>query len=77
VALVQAAARLRAGDTVEAVEAQARAAIEAAGFSRIDYVEARDPADLSRLGPGPIAGEARLLAAAVLGRTRLIDNIAV
>jgi pantoate--beta-alanine ligase len=76
-ALVQAAARLREGDTVEAVEAQARAALEAAGFARIDYVEARDPTDLSRLGPGPIAGEARLLAAAVLGRTRLIDNIPV
>lgn len=76
-ALRRAAERLRAGDPVEAVEAEGRAALEAAGFSRIDYFEARGAADLSRLGPGPISGEARLLAAAVLGRTRLIDNLAV
>ena len=76
-ALRRAAERLRAGDAVEAVETEGRAALEAAGFSRIDYFEARGAADLSRLGPGPIEGEARLLAAAILGRTRLIDNMAV
>jgi pantothenate synthetase len=43
----------------------------------VDYVEVRDPATLGRLGPGPISGEGRLLAAAFLGRARLIDNISV
>jgi pantoate--beta-alanine ligase len=76
-ALVRACERLRAGGAVADVEAEAVAALAAAGFQRIDYVEVRGAADLSRLGPGPIAGAARILAAAMLGRTRLIDNMAV
>jgi pantoate--beta-alanine ligase len=76
-ALKHAAERLRAGDPVEAVESEGRAALEAAGFSRIDYFEARGAADLSRQGPGPVTGETRLLAAALMGKTRLIDNLAV
>jgi pantoate--beta-alanine ligase len=48
-----------------------------AGFDKVDYVEARGAEDLRRLGPGPIDGPARVLAAARLGRTRLIDNMAV
>jgi pantoate--beta-alanine ligase len=75
--LAEAAAALQAGEPVSDVEARAAAALKAAGFQRVDYVEAREPATLARLGPGPIAGPARLLAAAVLGTTRLIDNIAV
>jgi pantoate--beta-alanine ligase len=76
-ALTQAADRLRTGAPVADVEGQAVAALKAAGFSRVDYVEARRPADLARLGPGPVKGPARILGAAVLGRTRLIDNLAV
>ncbi len=76
-ALVQAANRLRAGEAVARVEADAANALRAAGFSRIDYVEARNADSLERLGPGLLAGPARLLAAAVLGKTRLIDNLAV
>ncbi|MGD9502126.1 MAG: pantoate--beta-alanine ligase [Methyloceanibacter sp.] len=48
--------------------------LEAAGF-RVDYVAVRDPATLKPLS-GPVR-EARVLAAAYLGRTRLIDNVAV
>jgi pantoate--beta-alanine ligase len=58
-------------------EAEAIAALQAAGFARIDYVEVRGADDLARFGPGPVEGPARVLAAAVLGRTRLIDNMAV
>jgi pantoate--beta-alanine ligase len=58
-------------------ESEAVAALKAEGFSRVDYVEVRDPRDLARLGPGQIVGPARILAAAVLGRTRLIDNLEV
>jgi pantoate--beta-alanine ligase len=68
---------LRAGRPVAKVEAQAVARLLAAGFARVDYVEVRRPADLARLGPGPIRPPVRILGAALLGRTRLIDNLAV
>ena len=77
VILKAAIAELNAGGRVDAAEARAVEALRAAGFGRIDYVEVRDAADLSRLGPGPVDRPARILAAALLGRTRLIDNMAV
>ena len=77
VVLAEAARALADGRPVAPVEIGARAALTEAGFDRIDYLEARGAEDLSRLGPGPIDAPARLLAAAWLGRTRLIDNIAV
>ena len=67
--------RLRRGEPVEATEAHAVADLQAAGFSKIDYVETRTPDTLARLGPGPAKGPIRLLAAAHIGRTRLIDNM--
>ena len=76
-ALSHAVARLHGGGAVIEAEAEAVAALLAAGFARIDYVEVRDSENLQRLGPGPLARSARILAAAVLGRTRLIDNMAV
>jgi len=76
-ALVEAAQALRAGQPVEAAEAQAVARLVRAGFARVDYVEVRGAGDLARRGPGPIEPPARILAAAVLGRARLIDNLAV
>lgn len=76
-ALATAVDRLRAGQAVAAAEAEAIARLLAAGFASVDYVEVRDPADLSRLGPGPISGGGRILGAARLGKTRLIDNLAV
>ncbi len=66
---------LRAGGRVDAAEHEAVAALLAAGFAAVDYVEARVPETLERLGPGPVTGPVRVLAAARLGRTRLIDNI--
>ncbi|CAN5870463.1 pantoate--beta-alanine ligase [soil metagenome] len=76
-ALRDAVERLRAGTPVDRVENTGRAAMERAGFSRIDYFEVRDAATLAHLGPGPITGPARILAAGILGKTRLIDNMAV
>ncbi len=70
-----AAAALAAGGPVEATLAQARADLAAAGFDPIDYLALVDEetlAPLDRLAPG-----ARLLAAARIGGTRLIDNLAV
>lgn len=75
--LTEAVSQLRAGAPVSVVEAQAADALRLAGFARIDYVEVRGAEDLSRLGPGPLNRAARILAAAVLGRTRLIDNLAI
>jgi pantoate--beta-alanine ligase len=60
---------------VTAILAKGRAEIERAGFA-VDYLEARHAETLA-----PIASAAddpvRLLVAAKLGRTRLIDNIGV
>jgi pantoate--beta-alanine ligase len=74
-AIIKAAAEsLGDGEAVEAVEARALAALDRAGFERIDYLEVRGADDLARLGPGPTATSARVFVAARLGRTRLIDN---
>lgn len=50
------------------------AELSAGGFA-VDYLELRDAADLAPMDR--LAGPARLLVAARLGRTRLIDNIPV
>lgn len=76
-ALAEAVRRLKTGESVERVEATGRAALERAGFQRIDYFEVRNAEDLSHPGPGPLTAPARVLAAAVIGKTRLIDNMAV
>lgn len=73
-ALRSAAEELAAGSAVEAVEREAIESLIAAGFGPVDYFEVRDPDDLSPLGPGPLRHPARILAAARLGRARLIDN---
>jgi pantoate--beta-alanine ligase len=76
-ALVRARDGLLTGAHAADVEREATAALLAAGFASVDYFEARDADSLARLGPGPVAPEARLLAAARLGRVRLIDNLQV
>ncbi|WP_367187517.1 pantoate--beta-alanine ligase [Henriciella sp.] len=78
-ALHRAACRIRIGAPVEEVVTEARGLILAAGFAKLDYVSAVDPEDLQDLPDGPLReGQAcRLLAAAWMGSTRLIDNIGV
>ncbi|MEO0607745.1 MAG: pantoate--beta-alanine ligase, partial [Pseudomonadota bacterium] len=76
-ALHRAAIRLAIGGSVQSVLAEARARISATGFDQLDYVSAVDPQTLQDLPNGPIeAGhEGRVLAAAWMGATRLIDNM--
>lgn len=74
-ALKEAAARLETGADVAEVLAQATQAIRDAGFSSVDYVSLADSASLAPLNR--VDRPARLLAAARVGQTRLIDNIAV
>lgn len=76
-ALSAAVDQIHAGRPVAEAEAEAVQRLQSAGFSRVDYVEVRGSDDLARLGPGPIAGPARILGAAVLGKARLIDNLPV
>lgn len=73
-ALGVAARAIGRGDDVETALAEARTALVAAGFE-IDYVAL---ADAETLAADPAADRPRrLLAAARMGSTRLIDNIAI
>lgn len=75
-ALQVAAASIRGGGAIDAALARARDAVLAAGFARIDYLEARDGVTLAPMAMGG-EGTGRLFAAAFLGRARLIDNVPV
>jgi pantoate--beta-alanine ligase len=74
-AMKESAKRLRAGDNIEAAMAGGAELITNAGFI-LDYFEARHAdtlAPVASLKDGPL----RLLVAAKLGKTRLIDNVGV
>jgi pantoate--beta-alanine ligase len=69
------AVRIKQGEPIEMVLEEARAEIGRTGFA-LDYLEARHALTLAPIvsrKDGPI----RLLVAAKIGKTRLIDNIAV
>lgn len=74
-ALSEAARRIAEGEVVGHVMGEAHEAIVGAGFD-IDYVEARHADTLARVARR-LEGPMRILAAARLGVTRLIDNVAV
>ncbi|WP_045836788.1 pantoate--beta-alanine ligase [Hyphomicrobium sp. 99] len=56
--------------------ANAKRKLAAAGFTKIDYVEVRDAETLA-VPPAGDGRDLRVLAAVWLGKTRLIDNVAV
>jgi len=68
------AAALARDEGADAACVAGRFKLEAAGF-RVDYIAVRDPDTLKPLS-GPVK-HARVLAAAYLGKTRLIDNVPV
>jgi pantoate--beta-alanine ligase len=74
-AMKESAGRLRLGDDIKAAMAGGAKLAADAGF-KLDYFEVRDAETLA-----PIAsakdGPMRILVAAMIGKTRLIDNVAV
>jgi pantoate--beta-alanine ligase len=74
-ALQESARRLRAGENVEAAMAAGAEIIAAAGFT-LDYFEVRHAETLAPIA-SPKDGPMRILVAAKIGKTRLIDNIGV
>ena len=76
---VLAQASVKAADRrpLAAVERDAYAEILKAGFERVDYVAVRRAEDLAAFPDGIVDAPARILAAAWLGKTRLIDNMAI
>jgi pantoate--beta-alanine ligase len=74
-AMKESAKRLKAGEDLAAAMETGRELISAAGFA-LDYFEARHAetlAPITSMKDGPV----RILVAAKLGTTRLIDNIGV
>ena len=77
VVLAQAGAAAASGAALDAVERDACEALLRAGFSHVDYVAVRRADDLSVFADGVADTPGRVLTAAWLGRTRLIDNMAI
>jgi pantoate--beta-alanine ligase len=73
--LADVAARVRAGTAIFAAEQIGLDALRTAGFNSVDYVAVRDAVTLAKI-TSPVA-EMRVLAAATIGKTRLIDNMAI
>jgi pantoate--beta-alanine ligase len=73
--LLEAATKLSSGAPADQTLAEARTAILAAGFKQVEYLELRAEENLLPLQN--LDRPARLLVAAWLGETRLIDNVKV
>jgi len=73
--LASAAAELQSGASGREACARAEAKLLAIGFTGVDYVALADPDSLAPLES--LTAKGRILAAARIGKTRLIDNLAV
>jgi len=69
------AEKFRGGERAPELIQWAKNEIISAGFSHLDYIEIRDAEDLKPVYDA--SRPARVLAAAWLGKPRLIDNVAV
>jgi pantoate--beta-alanine ligase len=73
--LADVAQRVRSGASIIDAEREGKGALLAAGFDSVDYIAVRNARTLEALEhPG---GDMRVLAAATIAGTRLIDNISV
>ena len=75
VILAEAIELARDGSEIAGIESDAANGLLRAGFSSVDYVAIRDAESLKRIDR--LARPARILAAAKIGNTRLIDNMAL
>jgi pantoate--beta-alanine ligase len=73
--LADVARRVREETAISAAEKSGVDAILAAGFDSVDYIAIRDAGTLAKIEDP--AAEMRILAAATIGKTRLIDNMAI
>ena len=73
-ALEYVADRIRSGTSIAEAEREGKDALLGAGFDSVDYVAIRDAQTLAPLEHA--SGNMRILAAAAIGETRLIDNMA-
>lgn len=73
--IAQVAEQVGRGEDPRAQETWAKEQLERAGFWQVDYVTVRDAATLAEVSDA--SRPARVLAAAWLGKARLIDNVAV
>jgi pantoate--beta-alanine ligase len=75
-AITRVAAAVADGRNVEEAAADGRSDLLRVGFDAVDYVAVRDGETLEPLAPGS-RRSLRVLAAAWLGKTRLLDNVGV
>ncbi len=75
VVLRNVAEKVQQGESTASAEAWGREALLRAGFTSVDYVAVRESATLAAIES--LVRPARVLAAAKLGSTRLIDNLPV
>ena len=77
-AMTETAARIEAGERISATAEDAQQMLLTAGFTSVDYIAARRADTLAPFGgdTAPAGVSGRLLIAARMGKTRLIDNMA-
>lgn len=77
VILRETAASVAKGMTISQATSEGGKRILALGFDKLDYLEIRDAASLAAYPDDRPTGAARILVAAKIGKTRLIDNMPV
>ncbi|MEX2250404.1 MAG: pantoate--beta-alanine ligase, partial [Parvibaculum sp.] len=77
VILKETAISISAGILIPEATKAGAAKILALGFDKLDYLEVREAASLKDFPTGRPTGPARILVAAKIGKTRLIDNMPI
>lgn len=75
--LKETAVKVASGTSIPEATKDGAAKVLALGFDKIDYLEIRDAVSLAAFPSGRPTSPARILVAAKIGKTRLIDNMPV